>query len=94
MFIDLIVWDAEDDPLGKTQHIVGPGEVTVEEVEEVLFNHPGNRPDAYSDTAGNPIVFGTTSAGNRIAVVYTDESDSDLIIIRPVTAFPVREYED
>jgi len=30
--------------------------------------------------------------GKRIAVVYKDESDADLVIIRPVTAYPVREY--
>ena len=52
----------------------------------------GNHPDAYSDTSGNPIIFGTTSRGKRIAVVYSDESDSDLVIIRPVTAYPVKEY--
>jgi predicted alpha/beta-hydrolase family hydrolase len=62
------------------------------EVENVLANHQGNPPDAYSDTTGNPIIFGTTSTGKRIAVVYSDESDADLVIIRPVTAYPVREY--
>ena len=60
----------------------------------MLFNHRGNRPDASSDSTGNPIVFGTTAAGKRIAVVYTDESEDDLVIIRPVTAYPVREYGD
>ena len=92
MYIDLIAWDAEDDPDGNYQHIVGAGEVTAEEVEEVLSNHQGNHPDAYSDTTGNPIIFGTTSRGKRIAVVYSDESDADLVIIRPVTAYPVQEY--
>ena len=63
MYIDLIVWDVEDDPDGNYQHIVGAGQVTAEEVEEVLSNHHGNHPDAYSDTTGNPIIFGTTSRG-------------------------------
>ena len=94
MYLDLVVWDAEDDPEGNYQHIVGTGEVTAEEVEEVLANHPGDRPDAFSDATGNPIIFGTTSTGKRIAVVYSDESDDDLIIIRPVTAYPVPEYGD
>ena len=92
MYIDLIAWDAEDDPQGNYQHIIGAGEITAEEVEEVLSDHPGQQPDAYSDTTGNPIIFGTTSSGKRIAVVYSDESDADLVIIRPVTAYPVREY--
>ncbi len=92
MYIDLIAWDVEDDPDGNYQHIVGAGEVTAEEVEEVLSNHHGSHPNAYSDTTGNPIIFGTTSRGKRIAVVYSDESDSDLVVIRPVTAYPVQEY--
>jgi len=46
MYIDLIAWDVEDDPDGNYQHIVGAGEVTAEEVEEVLSNHHGNHPDA------------------------------------------------
>jgi hypothetical protein len=92
MYIDLIAWDAEDDPNGNFQHINGTGEVTAEEVEEVLFGHTGNQPDAHSDRTGNPIVFGTASTGKRIAVVYSDESDADLVIIRPMTAYPVREY--
>jgi hypothetical protein len=90
--MDLIAWDAEDDPDGNYRHIVGAGEVTAEEVEEVLSAHPGDHPDAYSDATGNLIIFGTTSAGKRIAVVYSDESDADLVIIRPVTAYPVPEY--
>ncbi len=92
MYVDLIAWDVEDDPDGNYQHIVGAGEVTAEEVDEVLSNHHGNHPDAYSDATGNPIIFGTTSRGKRIAVVYSDESDSDLVVIRPVTAYPVQEY--
>jgi hypothetical protein len=92
VYIDLIVWDAEDDSDGNFQHIVGAGGITADEVEEVLSNHAGDQPDAYSEASGNPIIFGTTSTGKRIAVVYNDESDADLIIIRPVTAYPVREY--
>jgi len=92
VYIDLIAWDSEDDPDGNFQHIVGAGEVTAEEIEEVLSGHRGDRPDAYSDVTGNPIIFGTTSSGKRIAVVYRDESDADSVIIRPVTAYPVPEY--
>ena len=58
----------------------------------MLADHRGEYPDAYSDNTGNPIIFGTTSAGKRIVVVYSDESDAGLVIIRPVTAYPVREY--
>jgi hypothetical protein len=78
MYIDLIVWDAEDDPDGNLQHIVRAGDITAEEVEQVLSGHHGDQPDAYSDMTGDPIIFGTTSSGERVAVVYCDESDADL----------------
>ena len=92
VYFDLIAWAAEDDPHGNYHHIVGAGEVTVEEVEEVLSKHQSNYPDAFSETTANPIIFGTTSTGKRIAVVYSDESVADPVIIRPVTAYPVQEY--
>jgi len=79
-----------DDPQGNFQHSLGPGEVTTEEVEEVLSDHRG--PVELSDSSGNPIVFGWTSTGKHIAVVFAFEDDPDLIIVRPLTAYPVPEY--
>ena len=52
MYIDVIAWNAEDDPHGNYQHVVGAGEVTAQEVEEGLANQPGNHPDAYRDGRG------------------------------------------
>lgn len=92
MYIDLIVWDDADDPNGNVRHILGPGEVSTEEVEEVLYDHRGRVEP--SDQSGNPIVFGWTTTGKHIAVVFTFEDDPDLIIIRPITAYPVPEYGD
>jgi hypothetical protein len=91
MYIDLIIWDDEDDPDRNYRHIVGPGEVTAEEVDEVLLNHPGG-PDGYSDSSGEPLVYGWTGSGKHIVVIYRDESEDDLVIIRPITAYPVPEY--
>ena len=89
MYIDLIAWDDEDDPSGNVQHILGPGEVTIEEVEEVLRSHQGKV--EVSDQSGNPIVIGSTSTGKHIAV-FTFEGYRDLIIVSPITAYPVPEY--
>jgi hypothetical protein len=91
MYIDLVIWDDEDDPGGNFRHIVGAGEVTAREVEQILRDHRG-APDAYSDTSALPIVFGTTADGKRVAVVYEDESDAGLVIIRPKTSYPVTDY--
>jgi hypothetical protein len=90
MFIDVIAWDDENDPDGNVWHIVGPGEVTIEEVEEVLFDHQGKTDQ--SDSSGNRIIFGWTSTGKHIAVVFAFEPDPDLVIVIPKTAYPVLEY--
>ncbi len=92
MYIDLIVWDDEDDPDGNIRHIDAAG-LTPGEVAHVLRGHQGG-PDAYSDSSGHPIVFGTTPDGERIAVVYLDQGDKDRVIIYPITAYPVPEYGD
>jgi hypothetical protein len=49
---------------------------------------------ASHDSTGNPIIFGTTSTGKRIAVIFIDDSADDLVVIYPETAYPVPEYGD
>jgi hypothetical protein len=90
MFIDVMDWDDEDDPQGNLWHIIGPGEVTKAEVEEVLYEHEGEV--GTSEQSGNPIIFGQTFTGKHIAVIFIFEDDPDLVIVRPITAYPVPEY--
>jgi hypothetical protein len=90
MYIDLIDWDDEDDPDGNLCHIVGTGDVTKDEVEELLYD-PESRVET-SEQSGNPIIIGWTSTGKHVAVVFTFEDDPDLVIVRPITAYPVPEY--
>lgn len=92
MFIDIIDWDDEDDRQGNLWHIIGMGEVTKEEVEEVLYDYGGKV--ELSEESGNPIVFGWTLTGKHIAVVFVLDEDPELIIVRPKTAYPVPEYGD
>ncbi len=91
MYVDLIIWDDENEP-----HITAPGEVTPEEVDEAIRNHPRSHddPDEYSVSTGSPLIYGDTSTGKHIVVIYEDLSDDDLIVIRPKTAYPVKEYGD
>jgi hypothetical protein len=95
MHVDLIVWDDEDDPLGNVRHIEAAG-LTPADVDSVIINHPGrpDRPDDYSESSGLPMIFGDTPDGRRIVVVYEDESDGGLVVIRPRTAYPVRRRGD
>jgi hypothetical protein len=86
MYVDVFDWDEEDDPEGNVQHIAA-ADITPEEVEEVIRNHTG--PTDVSKRSGNPMIRGTTPTGQHIAVVFQIEPDPDLIIIRPITAYPV-----
>ena len=90
-YVDLVIWDDENEP-----HVVGPGEVTIEEIEQVIRDHAGDHlsPDEYSDSSGLPLIYGDTSTGKHIVLIYEDLSEDDLIIIRPITAYPVKEYGD
>lgn len=91
MYIDIFDWDDEDDPDGNYYHIVLSGELAASEIERVVRDHQGG-PDAYSDSTGLPVVFGTTADGKRIAVVYEGESEAGLVIVRPKTSYPVPDY--
>lgn len=79
-----IIWDDESDPRGNVQHIAEHG-LTTDEVEAVLCN-PASADS--SDSSGHPCVFGFTSAGEYIIVVF-ERVDEDSVY--PVTAYHVPE---
>jgi hypothetical protein len=79
-----VIWDLDDDPDGNVQH-VAEHDLTKEDVEDVLFE-PEHR--ATSRSSGLPVVFGSTSTGRFIAVVF-QEIDEDTA--RPVTAYDIEE---
>ncbi len=81
---DLIAWDDEDDPQGNIQHI-GANGLSIEEVEQVLQD-PFNRPTV-SRSTGRPAVFGATSTGKDIFVVYEVLETEPAVVIRPITAY-------
>ena len=82
MRFDSIIWDLDDDPGGNVQHGADHG-VTKEEVEEVFQNAT----DAdISRSSSRPVVFGDTSTGRHLMVVY-EEIDADTVY--PVTAYDV-----
>jgi uncharacterized DUF497 family protein len=82
MPFDSILWDLDDDRDGNVWHCAEHG-VTKEEVEEVLQNATDS--DA-SRSSGMPVVFGDTSTGRHLLVVY-EEIDADTVY--PVTAYDV-----
>lgn len=82
MLFDSIIWDLDDDPAGNVQHCADHG-VTKEEVEEVFQNATD---EDISRTSGRPVVFGDTSTGRHLLVVY-EEVDAETVY--PVTAYDV-----
>jgi hypothetical protein len=77
-----IIWDLDDDPDGNVQHIA-EHDLTKEEVEDALVDPEGR---GISRSSGLPIIFGTTSTGRFIAVVF-EEVDQETA--KPVTAFDI-----
>jgi uncharacterized DUF497 family protein len=78
-----IVWDLKDDPDGNVQHL-REHDVSIEEAEEVMLDPASSR--ASSRSSGLPTVFGWTSTGKYLAVVY-ELVDDDPLTLRPVTAY-------
>jgi uncharacterized DUF497 family protein len=82
MLYESILWDLDDDPNGNVQHCAEHG-IRKEEVEEVLENALDS---GVSHSSGRPVVFGDTSTGRHLMVVY-EEIDADTVY--PVTAYDV-----
>jgi hypothetical protein len=78
-----ILWDLDDEPEGNVVHCLAHG-VTKQEVEEVVQD-PRSRPGV-SRTSGKPALFGDTSTGRHLIVVY-EQVDDDTIY--PITAYDV-----
>ena len=85
MNIEQIIWDLPEEADGNYRHIIDGHDVTIEEVEEVLLDPDSSK--AFSRSSGYPMVFGWTTTGQYLAVVYEEVLD-DPLIVRPITAFP------
>jgi hypothetical protein len=79
-----IIWELDDDPDGTVQHIA-EHDLTKEEVEDALADAEGR---GISRSSGLPIIFGATSMGRFIAVIF-QEIDTDTA--KPVTTYDIEE---
>jgi uncharacterized DUF497 family protein len=86
MHASSILWDIDDDPYGNVRHCA-EHDVTKEEVEEVF----DNATDAdFSRSSGRPVVFGDTSTGRHLLVVY-EAIDADTVYPVPAYDVPKRQ---
>jgi uncharacterized DUF497 family protein len=81
MHFEFIIWDPDDDSEGNVQRC-GEHGVTKGEVEEI-FENPIDEDTSHS--SGRPVIFGDTSTGRHLMVVYEQ--------IDPDTVYPVTAYE-
>jgi uncharacterized DUF497 family protein len=79
-----IIWDDPNDQNGNVSHIAEHG-LSVEDVEDVLMSPTS---EGSSSSSGRPCLWGYTSEGMYIIVVY-ERIDEDSI--RVVTAYEVPE---
>lgn len=77
-----IIWDLDDEPDGNVAHIE-EHDISKDDVIDVLRNPLS---ESVSRSSGRPIVFGFTSTGKSIAVVYEQVDDAT---VYPVTAYEV-----
>ena len=84
MAVPRIIWDLDDDEEGNVRHLEQHG-IEKDDVLRVFANPTGQDT---SRSSGLPMVFGYTSDGRYVAVVY-EEVDQDAVY--PVTAYEVPE---
>ena len=84
---DFVEWDDEGEPRGNTAHVADNG-LSPAEVEDVLYD-PSSRPAVSKSRPHRPILFGTTSTGKSVVVVYERHADGGYVVVRPVTAYEV-----
>jgi uncharacterized DUF497 family protein len=84
------IWDLDGDPEGNVQHIAEHG-ITVEEAEEVVQEH--YEAAVASRSSGLPTVFGWTSTGKHLAVVFevVDEETPQVFVVTAFEAPPPSE---
>jgi hypothetical protein len=80
------IWDLDDDPEGNYWHICVEGHgVSREEVEEVLAACYDSA--TRSRSSAQPEVFGWTTTGKYVTVLFERVSDN------PLSVYPITAYE-
>ena len=77
------VWDLEEDPEGNVRHVAEHG-ISIDEVEQVVRDRYADA--KASQSSGRPIVFGWTSTGKHLAVIF-EVVDEKLPQVYVVTAY-------
>jgi hypothetical protein len=87
MHVDIFDWDDEEEPNGNTRHIISAG-YEPEDIEDAIRAHRG--PVGRTRETNRPLIVADID-GEETYVVFEIEADDDIVIVTPVTAFPVED---
>jgi hypothetical protein len=85
MHVDIFDWDDESDANGNTRHIISAGHDPLD-IEDAILGHRG--PVELTRRTRRPMIRATTADGEEIIVVFEIDAADDLVVVRPITAFP------
>jgi hypothetical protein len=85
MQVDFFDWDDEDFDRGNTRHILSAG-FDPDEIEEAILAHRG--PIERTRDTARPMIRTTTPDGEEIIIVFEVDIDDEIVVVRPITAFP------
>lgn len=86
MHVDIFDWDDEDNPTGNTRHIISAG-YEPEDIEDAIRSHRGQI--GRTRDTDRPLIIANID-GVETYVVFEIEDDG-LVIVTPITAFPVED---
>jgi hypothetical protein len=85
MHVDYFDWDDEDNPKGNTRHITSAGYDPLD-IEDAILGHAG--PIELTRRTRRPMIRATAPDGEEIIIVFEVDADDEVVVVRPITAFP------
>lgn len=85
MDVDFFDWDDEDEENGNTRHVITAG-YDPDAIEDAISGHTG--PVELTRKTRRPMIRTVTPDGEEVIIVFEIDSDGDVVVVRPITAFP------
>jgi hypothetical protein len=87
MHVDFFEWDDEDFDRGNTRHILSAG-YSPEDIEDAILGHRG--PIGRTRQTNRPMIDADID-GDLTRIIFEIDADGDLVVVTPITAFPVED---
>lgn len=86
MHVDFFDWDDEDFDRGNTRHIISAG-YDPDDIEVAILRHRG--PLGQTRDTGRPSIVAEIDGEDVYIVFELAIEPDDLVVVRPITAFPL-----